>query len=218
MASFISKIIPSSQKIVTKRHTVKQILVVPPRHLYNIIIDVNSYSEFLPFCKTSQILRTSDCGTMFDASLQIGFGSSGSDGGNMFQEEYISRVTKKIQRMEEQQGSKNNNSLEWVVKAKSIRSTLFHGLNSSWRLTESKSGNNGGHHQHDEVPKLLEVDENTSSSIEYLHTKVEFEVEISVSNPLIAAALDGSLENVAKQQVAAFEKRCFDIQYKTTTD
>ena len=209
MASFMSKIISSSQSIVTKRHTVKRILAVPPRHLYNIIIDVNSYSEFLPFCKSSHILRSSDCGTMFDASLQIGFGggsSINSRGGNIFEEEYVSRVTKKIRKIE------GINSLEWIVTAKSIRSNLFNGLSSSWRLTESEI-NNGG-----QIPELVDDNNKRSTTTRsggnnLFHTNVEFEVEISVSNHLIAAALDGSLESVAKQQVAAFEKRCFDIPF-----
>jgi len=44
-------------------------------------------------------------------------------------------------------------------------------------------------------------------------TNVEFQVEISVADPIIVAALDRVLESVAIQQVAAFEKRCSEIPY-----
>jgi hypothetical protein len=41
-----------------------------------------------------------------------------------------------------------------------------------------------------------------------LYTKVQFEVEMSVIDPLISTALDQVLESVALQQMEAFEKRC----------
>ena len=190
MASFIPKIFPSSKNPLTKRHTVRRILATPPQHLYNIIIDVDAYRNFLPFCKSSQIIRRSKCGTMFDASMQIGFGAN-----NMFQEEYISRVVTQMQKMYEM----DPNSTQWSVSAKSIKSTLFHSLNSSWKLTQVQSKGLG------------ENKNETGTVFEGIKTNVEFEVEINVSNPLISAALDTSLKEVAKQQVAAFEKRCFEI-------
>lgn len=198
MASFIPKIFASTQNPVTKRHTVKRILAIPPQHLYNIILDVDSYSDFVPYCKSSQIIRRSKCDTMFDATLQIGFG-----GVDLFQEEYVSRVTKKIHSIHDDNAS-DNNSLEWVVTAKSIKSNLFHGLSSSWKLREA----NGRNLNSDigQEPDLMNESVTSTAA-----TNVEFEVEISVCDPIIMTALDSSLEEVAKQQVAAFEKRCFDI-------
>ena len=61
-----------------------------------------------------------------------------------------------------------------------------------------------------EIPNLM----SESELINRIKTNVEFEVEISVSDPIITLALDGSLGQVAKQQVAAFEKRCLDIPFQ----
>lgn len=242
MSSFIPKIFSSttSKQLITKTHTVhKQLYQIPPQHLYNIILDVNSYSDFLPFCKSSQILRTSNCGTMFDASLQIGFGGVGglSGGGNMFEEEYVSRVTNQIIRTiqkdnnienekkcdDRHQEEQSNYDLEWIVTTKSIKSTLFQSLNSSWKLTQININNSNDTTvpQHHDVPELVveqeqedkQNDGDVVRGTNIIGTNVEFQVEISVSNPLITAALDGSLESVAKQQVAAFEKRCLEVPF-----
>ena len=226
MTSFLSKVLPSSQGLITKRHTVKRILSIPPQHLYNIIIDVNSYSKFLPFCKSSHIIRSSPCNTMFDASLKIGFGNNGSNNNNqIYQEEYISRVTKKIyysnHDTDDDTDDDNDKSLplEWIVTAKSIKSTLFHNLNSSWKLTPVKNvnKNNRNSNSNNDIPNLInECDNgnnNTNANNNNFQTNVEFEVEINVSNPIISIALDSSLEQVANQQVAAFERRCMEIPF-----
>jgi coenzyme Q-binding protein COQ10 len=215
-------------------HKVQQnkIIKVQPQHLFNIILDVDKYSSFLPFCNQSKIIRYSKCGNIFDAVLQIG---------GMFQEEYVSRVTKKIQHVGNHDDDKDDdvNSLEWIVEAKSIKSSLFHGLNSSWRLTqvENDGGATGtGVVTAPPIKNRSVIESNNIHGIEInsehnynchshshsnsnhsddsiIYTNVEFEVEISVSNPIISAALDASLENVAKQQVLAFEKRCLELQY-----
>lgn len=203
---------------VTARHKVKQILTVPPKHLYEIILNVDDYSQFLPFCTNSHILRRSDCGTMFDASLQIGFGSGsgikGSIGSNLFQEEYVSRVTHKIQQSD-------SSRTEWIVTAKSIKSNLFDGLNSSWKLSEVKEGDEEEKGHGSGLSIMSDLIEEGQTSLDspatanhVKRTNVEFEVEISVSDPIITVALESSLEEVARQQVAAFEKRCFDIPFQ----
>ena len=96
---------------------------------------------------------------------------------------------------------------EWIVEAKSIRSTLFHGLRSKWSLREV------------EDPNMSLTSTGTSTSKDCAEssimaptpwTKVEFYVEMTVSDPILATALDKVLESVANQQIEAFEKRCFE--------
>jgi ribosome-associated toxin RatA of RatAB toxin-antitoxin module len=72
-----------------------------------------------------------------------------------------------------------------TVHAKSIESSLFEALDSKWIL------------------KKVDSQENLCD--------VYFEVEMSVSNPVIVNALDQVLREVAAKQVAAFEKRCHEI-------
>jgi len=170
----------------------KRVLRTSPMHLLNIISDVDSYSQFLPQCTHSQILRRSNCGTMFDATLTVGLPP--------LSEEYVSRVKVDTEAM--------------TVEARSIRSSLFDSLKSRWKLRpvpasrgqqkESRRGINNS------------LSDATSSSLNSKtehdeHCDVEFEVEIKASNPLIVGTLDKVLEEVAGKQVAAFEKRCLQI-------
>ncbi len=199
---------------------------------------------------------------MFDAILKIGFGSSssgsnsnsnsGSSNFDFFQEEYVSRVTKTKTMKKKKEGeekvilenipSSSSASLEWVVNARSIKSNLFDGLNSSWRLTEANVNNmnigqnqlctkhsNSNNYDDDDdddddeiIPNLANEEKISKNNNTETYTRnrmspmtnVEFEVEISVSDPIISVALEASLEEVAKQQVNAFEKRCFEVPFR----
>jgi coenzyme Q-binding protein COQ10 len=195
----IPRIFSSNSNPVLKRHIVNKVVAIAPQHLFDVVTDVDSYKHFLPFCKSSQILRSSDCGTFFDASLKIGV--SDLPPLNSIEEEYVSRV--KHMRRQTSDGTP-----EWIVEAKSIKSNLFHGLSSSWRLSEGESSNTRTSLT-DPVDKTIENIVGNGQSL----TNVEFQVEMSVTDPLMAAALDQVLESVALQQVAAFEQRCRDIPF-----
>lgn len=189
----IPKIFRSSANPVQHRHVVNKILAISPQHLYSIVTDVDSYKLFLPFCNSSKILRRSNCGTQFDASLTIGV--SNLPPLNAIEEEYVSRVR------HVQQVSSDGRD-EWIVEAKSIRSNLFHGLSSSWHLTTYTHG-------------LADKD---CANDEMKMTKVKFEVEMSVADPIISVAVERILENVAIQQIEAFERRCRDIPFNVNKE
>jgi coenzyme Q-binding protein COQ10 len=165
---------------------VNKILATTPQHLYDIVIDVDSYKHFLPFCKSSQILRKSDCGTLFDASLTIGVS-------NLLEEEYVSRV---------RHVSPKNGKDEWIIEANSMRSKLFHGLSSSWHITSLNKDTLVG-----DMPTSLGGEHGKTMA------KVKFEVEMSVADPILSVALKKILESVAIRQMEAFEKRCKEIPY-----
>lgn len=73
-----------------------------------------------------------------------------------------------------------------VVETNSIQSKLFDKLSSRWALHPT--------------PTKGETD-------------VDFWMEITVSDPIIVAALDQVLKEVAGRQVAAFEERCKVVPY-----
>jgi coenzyme Q-binding protein COQ10 len=79
------------------------------------------------------------------------------------------------------------NPQELIVETKSIQSKLFDSLRSRWKLAEIKDGAHKG------------------------DCEVNFEVEMTVSDPLIMATLDEVLKQVACRQVDAFEKRCRQV-------
>jgi ribosome-associated toxin RatA of RatAB toxin-antitoxin module len=170
----------------------KRVLRTSPMHLLNIISDVDSYSQFLPQCTHSQILRRSNCGTMFDATLTVGLPP-------LLSEEYVSRVKVDTEAM--------------TVEARSIRSSLFDSLKSRWKLRpvlasreQQKESRRGVNSLSDATSSCL-----NSKTEHDEYCDVEFEVEIKASNPLIVGTLDKVLEEVAGKQVAAFEKRCLQI-------
>ncbi|GFH58791.1 hypothetical protein CTEN210_15267 [Chaetoceros tenuissimus] len=199
----IPKIFTSNSNPIRHRHIVNKIVKTSPQHLFGIVTDVDAYKSFLPFCKSSEILRRSNCGTMFDASLKIGV--SNLPPLNVIEEEYVSRV--------KYHQENRNGSNVWIVNANSIRSNLFHSLSSSWQLTEynSFSKDNLGEETNGNNDEGLFLNDNGNMDPSCLYTLVKFEVEMSVSDPIISTALDKVLENVANQQVAAFERRCKDI-------
>jgi coenzyme Q-binding protein COQ10 len=147
---------------VTKKHVERRIVKTNANHLFRIIQDVDRYKEFLPLCTESKVLRRSDCGAFFDATLTVGLPP-------LFVESYVSRVQVKPESL--------------IVSTQSIKSKLFESLSSQWKL------------------------ENISNYDEEL-TNVDFEVEMTVSDPIIVSIIDRVLQEVAGRQVDAFEQRC----------
>ena len=62
----------------------KKILPYTSKQLYNIVIDVEKYPDFLPWCRGSKVINKIDSNN-FDAQLKVGY--------KALDEEYISRVT-----------------------------------------------------------------------------------------------------------------------------
>lgn len=64
------------------KHSETRILPYAPRQVYDLVADIESYPEFLPWCVGSRIISSSD--TQVTADLLIGF--------RMFRERFRSRV------------------------------------------------------------------------------------------------------------------------------
>ena len=74
-----------------------------------------------------------------------------------------------------------------TIETTSIQSQLFDSLKSKWKLGE-----------------ILEQ----GGAMAEPHCDVDFEVEMTVSDPVIAQVLDKLLKTVAERQVEAFDQRC----------
>jgi ribosome-associated toxin RatA of RatAB toxin-antitoxin module len=81
---------------------------------------------------------------------------------------------------------------KFIVETNSIESKLFDSLKSRWKLAEVQPSN-----------------EKRTGSLP--SCDVEFEVQMTVSDPMISQVLDKVLEQVAGRQVRAFEERCKEI-------
>lgn len=138
-------------------------------HLFRIIQDVDAYAEFLPLCSHSKILKISNGGRTFEATLTVGL----PWGPGILKETYVSHVEVHPETM--------------TIETTSIQSQLFDNLKSTWKLEE------------------LMLNEEES------HCKIDFEVEMTVTDPMAASVLDKILKKVAERQVEAFDKRCQEI-------
>ncbi|KAL7456830.1 hypothetical protein ACHAWC_008301 [Mediolabrus comicus] len=109
----------STSSSTTHSHVHQSTLTnIHPRHLYQIVNNVDKYKDFLPYCLESKILQTSQCGTMMDAVLRVGLPGlmGGTNSSNsLLEERYVSRVR--------------------MIEAKSIQSNLFDSLKSRWQLS-----------------------------------------------------------------------------------
>lgn len=79
-----------------------------------------------------------------------------------------------------------------TVHARSVESKLFDGLSSRWTLKDASSADKAACY-------------------------VDFEVTMTVSDPLVSACLDQVLREVAGQQVSAFENRCKQVSTHEST-
>ncbi|CAH0485437.1 unnamed protein product [Peronospora farinosa] len=80
-ASFFS--FPSPSRPLVKSHTETRVVPFSRTQMFDVVADVNRYSEFLPFCVESRVLRRPNDNVM-EAALRVGF--------NIFTEAYTSRV------------------------------------------------------------------------------------------------------------------------------
>ncbi len=62
----------------------RKVLPYTSKQLYSIVIDVEKYPDFLPWCRGSKVIHKIDSNN-FDAKLKVGY--------KAIDEEYISRVT-----------------------------------------------------------------------------------------------------------------------------
>ena len=222
----------TSATATTHRHSHRATLRgVHPEHLYRVINDVDEYRNFLPHCRESRVLRTSECGTMYDAILGVGILPTMSIPGlPSLEERYVSRVRTRSPAADDDDDDIDDDDAAamggrtrptaWTVEAKSIRSTSFDSLRSRWVLTfagEQEDDGDGDRNPEgcesayssgtiDDDRRRRDDDDGDACSC-----GVEFEVEIRVSDPLVSFVLDGVLGDVARRQVEAFERRCNEV-------
>lgn len=96
---------------VTKRHIERQVVHTPAHHLFQIVKNVDAYSQFLPFVTHSQVLTAT--GNHMKASLAFEFPP-------FIKDSYVSSVTFDPE--------------QYHVDIVSIESRLFDSLQSKWRM------------------------------------------------------------------------------------
>eukprot|EP00559_Dactyliosolen_fragilissimus_P009142 CAMPEP_0184872952 /NCGR_PEP_ID=MMETSP0580-20130426/41575_1 /TAXON_ID=1118495 /ORGANISM="Dactyliosolen fragilissimus" /LENGTH=183 /DNA_ID=CAMNT_0027375809 /DNA_START=123 /DNA_END=674 /DNA_ORIENTATION=+ len=129
---------------------------------------------------------------------------------SLLEEEYISRVKKKESLVPNDHDDHPDYRFHpklWTVEATSIQSRLFDDLKSCWKIRQisRKVVLNNSENEGAITP------ENSNPHDIWCH--VDFEVQMTISDPVISSVLDKVLKQVAKQQVNAFQKRCLQLPY-----
>lgn len=101
-----------SERANMKHHHERRLLRYSAKQLYDVVADVDHYSEFVPWCQYSRVTLKKDL--EFEADLSVGFG--------VFLEKYKSKVT-----------LNPPNS----VLVESLETNLLHNLNTEWKFTQA---------------------------------------------------------------------------------
>lgn len=56
-----------------RHHALQSLLPCRPEHIFDVVADVDSYQEFLPFCTGSNVLHCSADGEQMTAVMAVGF-------------------------------------------------------------------------------------------------------------------------------------------------
>ncbi|GAM21026.1 hypothetical protein SAMD00019534_042010 [Acytostelium subglobosum LB1] len=112
---FLSSLLSSPTPV---RKQITRVLNFTPEQVFNIVSNVQSYREFLPFCLDSRITRVVNPASCFEAQLTVGSGN--------IKEAYTSRV------------EFMNPSF---IQASAVNSELFMHLVSQWRFRAGPTPN-----------------------------------------------------------------------------
>lgn len=125
----LGNFLPTGRVPPSSAQRVKEKVILPytPKELYDIVSDVDSYHQFLPYCLGSRVIGPSDssrakenrqhASSIVDAELTIGFSA--------FRESYVSEVSMRPN--------------EWVL-AHAKPSPLFHELHTAWHFRPLPAG------------------------------------------------------------------------------
>ncbi len=188
MTSSRSFVTTTTTATTTQSHSISGRLLpnVHPLHLFRIVQDVDKYQDFLPFCGHSEVFPETirDGGRFFEAELAVGFGPS-----SLFQTRYLSRVVV--------------DPINLIIETKSGKSV------PTTTTTDYEKNNNNDNGMFESLTSRWKLHPmNTSLSSNNIGTSVDFSVEMTVSDPMVATVLNRVLVDVAETQVRAFSDRC----------
>lgn len=161
----------------------RKILPYRSSDLYQIVADVESYPNFLPYCTGSRVSNRSereDGVILMHAELTIAFLT--------FRESYVSSVTCKPYES---------------VQAIASSSTLFKTLNSVWRFQPVSP--NSPH------PSKTPLSHTAGTSPDDGPTLVTLDIEYAFANPMHAVVSAKVFGQVSQLLVKSFEARCLAV-------
>ncbi|KAF8231893.1 hypothetical protein L208DRAFT_1466937 [Tricholoma matsutake] len=163
----------------------RKIFPYKQKQLYDIVADVASYPQFVPFCTGSRLLRPASQRTqtapfVMEAEMTVGFLS--------FNESYVSQVT-----------CHPHHSVEAVA---SSSTPLFKTLSTIWRFQPVSS----------QSPRALNDPLPAHDKCSHTHsTLVTLDIAYAFANPLHATVSSTFFGQVSRLMVEAFERRCIEV-------
>jgi ribosome-associated toxin RatA of RatAB toxin-antitoxin module len=201
--------------LVTKRHVERRIVPgISAERLFQVVLDVNSYQTFLPYCRQSRIDKSLSSDA-FRATLTVGIPP-------VLVETYTSHVVfhRRPTATRQQQGDNaatsgdaNDDRPVFTVTTRSVESHYLESLWSRWKLQDVQPSKIAANNDPSSSASTTTTGGSNSPPSSFFDDqysaacRVEFEVEMQVRDPIIAAALDQLLPKVAVQQVDAFLQR-----------
>ncbi|MEM7070627.1 MAG: type II toxin-antitoxin system RatA family toxin [Pseudomonadota bacterium] len=172
------------------QHQQRKQLPIPPRLLFELVLDVPSYPQFLPWCKGARINKRFNAS--FEADLIVGA------------KNYLNKTFTSLVEYDEQTG---------VITSRAIRGPFSH-MSSRWIITslvdcsEMADCEQWSKEGHSPVKQVLQ----TGSDI-------DFKVEFGFHSRLMENMLGSFFEVACLRMVEAFEKRAFKLfRYKLCQD
>lgn len=173
------------------------------KQLYELVADVDSYHQFIPFCTSSRVLKSSrpdwkanpgkdgDPAVNLEAELKVGF--LGMD------ESYISKVECR--------------PFESVQAVAATSTPLFKNLITTWSFHPASS--KSPHPTSSQgISNSLVSSATSKETDEEAPTLLAFDIAFAFSNPLHATISKGFFGRVSSMMVTAFEERCLEVYGK----
>jgi len=186
----------------------RKILPYKKSELYNIVVDVESYPRFLPFCTDTRVLSRSPFVTKGGNKSAIKMQAELTVGFMAFTESYTSDVT-----------CIPNLSVEAVA---SSSTTLFKNLSTVWSFQPASSRSPHSSKQaplsaptrsnaHSRTFTSTTTDSEDPESSDNGPTLVTLDLTFCFANPVHAAVSAAFFGQVSRMMVGAFEERCLEI-------
>jgi coenzyme Q-binding protein COQ10 len=181
-----------------------RILPYKSTSLYSLIADVDSYSEFLPYCQDSKVTRWSLPDTNgrrwpAEAKLRVGWGS--------FEETFTSKlfcvpdtVVEAIGNVEELPSGHNFEQYSPSFGLPSTPNNLFKILSTRWTVKPFLY-----------TPPLRPLQTNMVTHLTGDQTEVHLMIKFQFSNPLYAALSKAVAPKVASIMIEAFQRRAREL-------
>jgi coenzyme Q-binding protein COQ10 len=177
-----------------ERVTLRERRLVPfPANVYfDVVLDVDQYHEFVPFCSASRVTRRLGP-SQLEADLTIGF--------RIFTEQYTSRI---------------DYTRPSSIRIKSVQSSVFGHLISTWNFKPDPANDQQCYVEFDVrsgagalAVSCPELDPMLTVLTRFL--LCFFQIDFEVSSPVHASAVKLFFTDVAERQIKAFSDRCIKL-------